>query len=92
MGRLAEMQRKLLEVRNRVLLLFRKLIIAIPNAGPAMTASPHSPLGQRQQMMGPEAMGLSVANFGWEDERTCRNWLCGTCPHILFTNTVSSPA
>ncbi|KZV89842.1 LUC7-domain-containing protein [Exidia glandulosa HHB12029] len=52
MGRLAEMQRKLLE-----------------------------------QMMGPEAMGLAVANFGWEDERTCRNWLCGTCPHILFTNT-----
>ncbi|EJD34923.1 LUC7-domain-containing protein [Auricularia subglabra TFB-10046 SS5] len=52
MGRLAEMQRKLLE-----------------------------------QMMGPEAMGLAVANFGWEDERTCRNFLCGTCPHILFTNT-----
>ncbi|KAI0306327.1 hypothetical protein B0F90DRAFT_1688988 [Multifurca ochricompacta] len=39
MGRLAEMQRKLLE-----------------------------------QMMGPEAM-------------VCRNFLCGTCPHTLFTNT-----
>jgi len=38
-------------------------------------------------MMGPEAMGLTVVNFGWEDERACRNFLCGTCPHILFTNT-----
>ncbi|KAH7098003.1 LUC7-domain-containing protein [Auriculariales sp. MPI-PUGE-AT-0066] len=37
--------------------------------------------------MGPEAMGLTVVNFSWEDERACRNFLCGTCPHILFTNT-----
>ncbi|KAI0807350.1 putative U1 snRNP protein [Fomes fomentarius] len=52
MGRLAEMQRKLLE-----------------------------------QMMGPEAMGVSNANLQWSDEKVCRNFLCGTCPHTLFTNT-----
>ncbi|KZT53992.1 LUC7-domain-containing protein [Calocera cornea HHB12733] len=52
MGRLAEMQRKLLE-----------------------------------QMMGPEAMGSVPQNINWEDEKVCRNFLCGTCPHTLFTNT-----
>ncbi|KAG5638279.1 hypothetical protein H0H81_000925 [Sphagnurus paluster] len=52
MGRLAEMQRKLLE-----------------------------------QMMGPEAMGVANANLVWSDEKVCRNFLCGTCPHALFTNT-----
>ncbi|KIY43583.1 putative U1 snRNP protein [Fistulina hepatica ATCC 64428] len=52
MGRLAEMQRKLLE-----------------------------------QMMGPEAMGVTNAHLTWDDEKVCRNFLCGTCPHSLFTNT-----
>ncbi|KAF8911981.1 putative U1 snRNP protein [Gymnopilus junonius] len=52
MGRLAEMQRKLLE-----------------------------------QMMGPEAMGVANANLQWFDEKVCKNFLCGTCPHALFTNT-----
>ncbi|EKM82540.1 hypothetical protein AGABI1DRAFT_111147 [Agaricus bisporus var. burnettii JB137-S8] len=52
MGRLAEMQRKLLE-----------------------------------QMMGPEAMGVANANLHWSDDKVCRNFLCGTCPHTLFTNT-----
>ncbi|ESK94599.1 u1 snrnp splicing complex subunit [Moniliophthora roreri MCA 2997] len=52
MGRLAEMQRKLLE-----------------------------------QMMGPEAMGVANQNLVWSDEKVCRNFLCGTCPHALFTNT-----
>ncbi|KIJ56292.1 hypothetical protein M422DRAFT_150679 [Sphaerobolus stellatus SS14] len=52
MGRLAEMQRKLLE-----------------------------------QMMGPEAMGVTNQNLVWSDEKVCRNFLCGTCPHTLFTNT-----
>jgi len=72
MGRLAEMQRKLLEVR---------------------TVSGHH--GKRidqasQQMMGPEAMGVANANLTWSDEKVCRNFLCGTCPHALFTNTVST--
>ena len=40
-------------------------------------------------MMGPEAMGVANANLQWTDEKVCRNFLCGTCPHILFTNTVS---
>ncbi|TDL21562.1 putative U1 snRNP protein [Rickenella mellea] len=52
MGRLAEMQRRLLE-----------------------------------QMMGPEAMGIANANLVWSDEKVCRNFLCGMCPHTLFTNT-----
>ena len=41
-----------------------------------------------QQMMGPEAMGVANANLTWQDEKVCRNFLCGTCPHTLFTNTV----
>jgi LUC7 N_terminus len=42
----------------------------------------------QQQMMGPEAMGVANANLVWSDEKVCRNFLCGTCPHALFTNTV----
>ncbi|KAI0818632.1 hypothetical protein BC629DRAFT_1463274 [Irpex lacteus] len=38
-------------------------------------------------MMGPEAMGVANANLVWSDEKVCRNFLCGTCPHTLFTNT-----
>ena len=71
MGRLAEMQRKLLEVRCQ----FPKIP---PSSSPRL-----------QQMMGPEAMGVSNANLHWSDEKVCRNFLCGTCPHTLFTNTVS---
>jgi len=41
-----------------------------------------------QQMMGPEAMGVANANLVWSDEKVCRNFQCGTCPHALFTNTV----
>jgi len=37
--------------------------------------------------MGPEAMGVANANLVWSDEKVCRNFLCGTCPHTLFTNT-----
>lgn len=43
-----------------------------------------------QQMMGPEAMGVANANLVWSDEKVCRNFLCGTCPHTLFTNTVGT--
>jgi hypothetical protein len=39
-------------------------------------------------MMGPEAMGVANANLHWSDDKVCRNFLCGTCPHTLFTNTV----
>ena len=38
--------------------------------------------------MGPEAMGIATVNLVWSDEKVCRNFLCGTCPHTLFTNTV----
>lgn len=68
MGRLAEMQRKLLEVSG------------------AVTASAW--LIALQQMMGPEAMGVANANLVWSDDKVCRNFLCGVCPHTLFTNTV----
>jgi hypothetical protein len=40
--------------------------------------------------MGPEAMGIATVNLVWSDEKVCRNFLCGTCPHTLFTNTVRS--
>lgn len=39
-------------------------------------------------MMGPETMGLVNSNLVWSDDKVCRNFLCGTCPHTLFTNTV----
>ena len=38
--------------------------------------------------MGPEAMGVAQQHLEWPDEKVCRNFLCGTCPHTLFTNTV----
>lgn len=38
--------------------------------------------------MGPEAMGVTNQNLVWSDDKVCRNFLCGTCPHALFTNTV----
>lgn len=41
-----------------------------------------------QQMMGPEAMGITQVNVDWWDPRVCRNFLCGTCPHEIFGNTV----
>jgi hypothetical protein len=41
-------------------------------------------------MMGPEAMGVANANLVWNDDKVCRNFLCGTCPHALFTNTVGA--
>jgi len=42
-----------------------------------------------QQMMGPEAMGVQVINLDWWTEKVCRNFLFGTCPHLIFGNTVS---
>lgn len=69
MGRLAEMQRKLLEVR------YLYELVKLPTCC-------------LQQMMGPEAMGVANANLVWSDDKVCRNFLCGTCPHTLFTNTV----
>ncbi|KAG8822318.1 splicing factor [Serendipita sp. 401] len=38
-------------------------------------------------MMGPEAMGITNTHLEWHDDKVCRNFLCGTCPHTLFTNT-----
>lgn len=39
-------------------------------------------------MMGPEAMGYTPVNVDWWSEKVCRNFLFGTCPHLIFTNTV----
>lgn len=41
-----------------------------------------------QTMMGPEAMGVTVIKLDWWDDRVCRNYLFGTCPHLIFGNTV----
>ncbi|WWC62191.1 uncharacterized protein I303_104786 [Kwoniella dejecticola CBS 10117] len=40
-----------------------------------------------EQMMGPEAMGIQPINVDWWSEKVCRNFLFGTCPHIIFGNT-----
>lgn len=33
-------------------------------------------------------MGIPTANLHFTDPKVCRNFLCGTCPHDLFANTV----
>jgi hypothetical protein len=43
-------------------------------------------------MMGPEAMGIKQQNYDWWDDKVCRNFLFGTCPHLVFGNTVSRAA
>lgn len=48
-----------------------------------------SQLADMQQMMGPEAMGIKQQKYDWWDEKVCRNFLFGTCPHLVFGNTVS---
>ena len=45
-------------------------------------------LADGKQMMGPEAMGIKQQNYEWWDEKICRNFLFGTCPHLVFGNTV----
>lgn len=42
-------------------------------------------------MMGPEAMGVQPINVDWWDPKVCKNFICGTCPHDIFGNTVSGP-
>ena len=60
MGRLAEMQRKLLEVYRLSMSVF---FLTSLTSGV-------------QQMMGPEAMGVANANLTWSDEKVCRNFCC----------------
>lgn len=40
--------------------------------------------------MGAEAMGIIQADISLWDLKACRPFICGICPHDLFTNTVSS--
>lgn len=40
-------------------------------------------------MMGPEAMGVQPIQVDWWDPKVCKNFICGTCPHDIFGNTVS---
>ncbi|CED82887.1 Spliceosome subunit [Phaffia rhodozyma] len=40
-----------------------------------------------EQMMGAEAMGIIQVPLHFTDDKVCKNYLCGTCPHIVFTNT-----
>lgn len=44
-------------------------------------------------MMGAESMGITVVHLHFTDDKVCKSFLCGTCPHVVFTNTVrpSSP-
>lgn len=48
-----------------------------------------------ERLMGPEGvskltvMGTADADLKFTDAKVCRNFLCGTCPHDLFSNTVS---
>lgn len=36
------------------------------------------------------AMGLTTQQLHFTDEKVCKNFLCGVCPHDLFSNTVSN--
>lgn len=42
---------------------------------------------QLAKLMGPEAMGVTTAKLHFTDDKVCRNFLCGICPHDLFSNT-----
>jgi hypothetical protein len=75
MGRVAEAQRKLLEVSIQVRSLVKRRTADIA-------------LALSQQMMGAESMGIITVQLEFTDEKVCKPFLCGTCPHIVFTNTV----
>jgi len=85
MGKMAEMQRKLLEVRAALLLLSLSSAHLVRPLHVSCMAS-----ADGQTMMGPEAMGIQILNLDWWDDRVCRNFLFGTCPHLIFGNTVRS--
>jgi hypothetical protein len=117
MGRMAEAQRRLLEVSHPSPFLASSASVLassnFPSRGilysiPSRTQGDHytyprnhpdalAPLWnvslvlmlRSQQMMGAEAMGITQQNVDWWDEKVCRNYLFGTCPHVLFGNTVS---
>jgi len=40
-----------------------------------------------ETLMGAEAMGTIPQDTKFTDAKVCRNFLCGQCPHDLFTNT-----
>ncbi|KAJ3300784.1 splicing factor [Borealophlyctis nickersoniae] len=40
-----------------------------------------------EQLMGKEALGGIPDDVTYTDPKVCRNFLCGLCPHDLFTNT-----
>lgn len=40
-----------------------------------------------EQLMGAEAMGIIQADISLWDLKACRPFICGICPHDLFTNT-----
>ncbi|KAJ3168637.1 splicing factor [Geranomyces variabilis] len=40
-----------------------------------------------EELMGKEALGGTPDNMKFTDPQACRNYLCGLCPHDLFTNT-----
>ncbi|GBB99176.1 hypothetical protein RclHR1_03440009 [Rhizophagus clarus] len=40
-----------------------------------------------EALMGAEALGGVPDHMKYDDEKVCRNYLCGLCPHDLFTNT-----
>ncbi|KDN53433.1 LUC7-domain-containing protein [Tilletiaria anomala UBC 951] len=40
-----------------------------------------------EKLMGPEAMGTATENLHFTDVKVCKNFLCGVCPHDLFSNT-----
>lgn len=38
--------------------------------------------------MGAESMGIVTVQLSLTDDKVCKNYLCGTCPHVVFQNTV----
>ncbi|KAJ3028355.1 splicing factor, partial [Rhizophlyctis rosea] len=40
-----------------------------------------------EQLMGKEALGGTPDTIHFTDPNVCKNFLCGLCPHDLFTNT-----
>lgn len=56
--------------------------------GKAITDCLQTEIYYRQSSMGAESLGAVPEDTKFTDPKVCRNFLCGTCPHDLFTNTV----
>jgi hypothetical protein len=91
MGKMAEMQRKLLEVSQRAPVESKAhgLFSISTRPPPRAFTAPSSISPTHTANDGPEAMGFQPPT-STGGTTVCRDYLFGTCLHDTFSNTVSS--